>query len=151
MTATTRPAHAADRDAVARILIEEGWQDGFVDAGQTWVTCLDGEVVGTGRLIPASEGLVYVADVMVREDRRGSGIGSEMMREIMSSREGAEFFLVCHPERVAFYERLGYVGEPRRSWPAEVVAVSMAEDDYDSDHDHLHNYLRASKLVGGSE
>jgi predicted N-acetyltransferase YhbS len=147
----TRPAHAADRDAVSRILIEEGWQDGFVDVGQTWVTCKDGEVVGTARLIASSDDLVYVADVMVREDRRGSGIGSEMMREIMSSRGSAEFFLVCHPERVAFYERLGFVSEPKDSWPDPIVATSMAEDDYDGDHDHLHNYLRAPHLVRGSE
>ena len=138
----TRPARAADRDAVSRVLIAEGWQDGFVDVGQTWVTCMDGEVVGTARLVDVSENLVYVADVIVREDHRGSGIGSEMMRNVVASREGAEFFLVCHPERLAFYDRLGYVAEPKGSWSPEVVAVSMAEDDYDSDHDHLHNYLR---------
>ena len=141
-TRPARPARAADRDAVARVLIEEGWQDGFVDVGQTWVTCMDGEVVGTARLVDASETLVYVADVIVREDHRGSGIGSAMMRDVMASREGAEFFLVCHPERLGFYGRLGYVAEPKGSWPGPIVEASVAEDDYDSDHDHLHNFMR---------
>jgi predicted N-acetyltransferase YhbS len=137
-----RPAELGERDAVAALLIAQDWQDGYVDVGETWVACNGDDVVATVRLIAAGDGAWYVADVSVRDGMRGNGIGSGLLRAAMVSRGVAAFYLTCHPERQAFYERLGYESVPKGFWPEPVIAASRAEDDYDSDHDHLHRYMR---------
>jgi hypothetical protein len=50
---------------------------------------------------------VIIEDVLVDKDRRGAGIGAQVMRAAMNSR-GGKLFLCCHPERTAFYQRLGF-------------------------------------------
>lgn len=117
-----------------------GWGYHSSDLGERCVARDDdGSVVGFLRLIDTPEG-VYVTDVIVHPDRRGSGIGSDLMRSAMETRSGP-FFLVCHPERLAFYRRLGFDSTDRSTWPTPVVEASKAEDDWDSSHEHLHHYM----------
>lgn len=133
------PAVDADIPGAAAILDEHGWGHEDSQLGERFVARDDVSVLGSLRLIDTPEG-VYVADVIVHPDRRGRGIGSDLMRAAMRTRSGP-FFLVCHPERLAFYQRLGFDATDRSTWPTPVVEVSKAEDDWDSSHEHLHHYL----------
>jgi GNAT superfamily N-acetyltransferase len=138
-----RPAREADGDfdGVADIQLAYGWGIERIREGQAWIARDDsGAVVGCCRLLDCGAEGVYVADVITREDLRGKGIGAAMMRAAMASRPGP-FYLVCHPERLGFYGRLGYADVPRDTWPPEVIACSKAEEDWDSDHDDLHHFM----------
>lgn len=144
-----RPAEPGEREAVATLLVTQDFQDGYVDVGETWVARDADGIVGTIRLIDVGDGLVYVADVVVAEPCRGTGIGSALMRKALAARDAASFFLVCHPERLAFYGRLGFEDGPKEDWPAAIVAASRAEDDFESDHDELHHFM-SRPADGGS-
>lgn len=136
------PAADADIPGAAAILNAHGngWSYEDTQLGERFIA-RDGEaVVGFLRLIDTPEG-VYVADVIVHPEHRGGGIGSDLMRAAMATRSGP-FFLVCHPERLDFYDRLGFNPGDRSTWPLPIVEVSKAEDDWDSSHEHLHHYMR---------
>lgn len=135
------PAADSDYDALADIQRAHGWGVERIREGEAWVARDDDAVVlGCCRLLDSPPTGVYVADVLVREDVRGAGIGSELMRAAMATRKGP-FFLVCHPERKAFYERLGFASGGKEAWPPGIVEAAMAEEDWDSDHDHLHHHM----------
>lgn len=134
------PASETDIPQAAAFLEAQDWGYADSQAGERFVA-RDGtdEVVGFLRLIDVAEG-VYVADVIVREDRRGDGIGADLMRTAMGTRPGP-YFLVCHPERRAFYERLGFDSGEKEAWPPGIVEAAIAEEDWDSGHDHLHHHM----------
>ena len=136
-----RLAAGDEVEAIRGLLDGHGWTDDPIENGDLWGSFDGGEAVGTLRLVDAGPSATYVASVLVREDRRGAGIGSDLMRAAMATRSGRRFFLVCHPERLGFYGRLGFSGSDRGIWPAEIVVVARAEDDWDSDHDELHHFL----------
>lgn len=132
-------ASASDIPEPAAFLEAQDW--GYADSqpGERFVARDGDVVVGFLRLIDVPEG-VYVADVIVREDRRGAGIGSDLMREAMTTRPGP-YYLVCHPERKAFYERLGFSSGEKDAWPPGIVQAAIVEEDWDSGHDHLHHHM----------
>lgn len=138
-----RPAHRSEFDAIRGLLDGYGWDEDPIELGELWGCFDDGEPIGTVRLVDAGPDDTYVASVLVREDRRGAGLGADLMRVAMASRPGRTFYLTCHPERLGFYGRLGYAESDRGTWPAGIVAASKAEDDWGSDHDHLHHFLTA--------
>jgi len=139
---------AADADIpdAAAILEAHGWSYEDSQLGERFIARGDEAVLGFLRLIDTPTG-VYVADVIVHPEHRGGGIGSDLMRAAMATRSGP-FFLVCHPERLGFYQRLGFDATDRTTWPTPVVEVSKDEDDWDSSHEHLHHYMR--REVNGS-
>ncbi len=137
-----RLASGTEAERGRELIAALGWNQDDVGAGDPFVAMDDGIVVGSLRLLDAGERTTYVADVVVREDLRGGGIGSQMMRAAMATRAG-DFYLVCHDERVAFYQRLGYADVAKAELPAEVVAAADAEGDLTSDHDHLHHFMHA--------
>lgn len=136
-----RPATPGEFEPIRKLLDGHGWNEDPIELGELWGSFDDGEAVGTLRLVDAGPADTYVASVLVREDRRGSGLGSQLMTEAMAARADRTFYLVCHPERLGFYGRLGFSDTDRATWPQAIVAASKAEDDWDSDHGHLHHFL----------
>ena len=83
------------------------WEVDRLDQGEVWVTRDDGEVVGAAHGVEVEPGTFYVESALVREDRRGAGIGAELFHAVHAAHPG-RVILACHEERIAFYRRLGY-------------------------------------------
>jgi len=131
-------ATAEEAPKAQGLIDAQGWGPGPY-AGETWWAHEGGTAMGVLRLVDAG-GDAYIEDVVVREDLRGNGIGTALMREAMASRD-CSYFLVCHDERVAFYQRLGYSEISREELPEAVATVCEAEGELNSDHAHLHHFM----------
>ena len=81
----------------------------------------DGQAVGMGRLL--GDGLYYlVADVVVRPEYQGKGIGSGIMKKILAYVETqtpiqgrASVQLIAAKGKEAFYERMGFKRIPHEN------------------------------------
>ena len=101
-------AEPGDRAAILALHREAGWPGTHLD-GEVWGRAhLADEVVGSAQLIELASGIVLVDAAVVRADARGRGIGTALLRTVLATRE-AEWWLECREERIAFYERLGFV------------------------------------------
>jgi GNAT superfamily N-acetyltransferase len=88
----------------------------------------DGELVASARVV--TDGVYYAKcyDVVVREERRGEGIGAELLDAVVSHPELEDVFLslTCREGLVPFYERCGFEPYPtpveRPDGPAEAMA-----------------------------
>jgi len=130
-----------DLPGVRELLLAEGWDVDHVTEGEVFVA-RQGGVVGCVRVIEVGAGLFLVDDVMVRADRRGSGLGADLMRAALAERDGTAY-LACHPERIAFYTRLGF-GEdaPDRLPPPVRDYFRRSGDLADSEHAREHHFMR---------
>ncbi|HEX2241594.1 MAG TPA: GNAT family N-acetyltransferase [Actinomycetota bacterium] len=130
-----------DKEDVQKLLESYGWSEVDLNRGVAFIA-RDGEVIGCVRLIEVAPQQLVVDDVLVADGRRGQGIGADLMRAAMNSR-GGTLYLCCHPERVAFYERLGFADISIDEVPREVVEYWREVDDYPTPPDHVHRFLKA--------
>lgn len=75
-------------------------------------------LVGFARAITDHVFLAVVLDVIVDSEYRGTGLGAQLMDELLASAELAEadsIELVCQPELVDFYRRWGFTDSVGRS------------------------------------
>lgn len=121
----------------------EEWDDPVLDRGIAFIA-RDGAIVANVRLIEIEPQKLIVEDVVVRSDRRGSGIGANVMQAAMNSR-GGTLYLCCHPERLRFYRDLGFTEMPFDELPEPI-------QDYFREHgdspdklppDHIHHFMKA--------
>lgn len=104
----------------------------------------DGGIVGNVSLLEVDPQTLIVEDVVVAEDRRGQGVGRQLMQAAMNSR-GGKLFLCAHPEEKGFYEKLGFSEVPFDELP-ERIRQLMIEDDaapHQLDEGHVHHFLTA--------
>jgi GNAT superfamily N-acetyltransferase len=97
--------HRRDLDEVRRMLEGSDVVIGLVD---------DDELVGFARVVTDFVYKALVLDVIVREDRRGTGLGERLMDEVVGHarlRDVQHFELYCRPGLVPFYERWGFTHE----------------------------------------
>jgi predicted N-acetyltransferase YhbS len=130
-----------DRPAVEAVLRSNHWDLDELGEGEIFVARDDGEVVGVVHGADVAPEAFYIAAVVVKEDRRGRGVGSELMRAVMAERPG-RFFLACHDNRVAFYERLGYQLVEESDLPTEAREYAYRVADLPSRPDHVHHLMR---------
>jgi len=86
-------------------------QDELIDASAHVVGLYrDGEQVGFVRAVDCdAAGFVYLADVYVLDEHRGSGLGVELVREIVENGPYADRAWVLHTRDAAtLYERFGF-------------------------------------------
>lgn len=138
ITRATRHDHA---DVKALYESEEGWEDHTEPKGTIFIA-RDGGVVGSLRLIDIEPQKVAVDAVLVRSDRRGSGIGTQLMKAAMNSR-GGTLYLCCHEERIAFYERLGFEAVPFEELPRSAQRYFEEQGDWPDRPDHRHYFMKA--------
>ncbi len=100
-------AGAEAHPAVLALHHEYGWMDEAVSGGELWVARDGDQIVGAVELLAVDPARIVVAVAIVGQSRRGRGIGSELMGEVLASRD-AEWWTECRSERIAFYERLGF-------------------------------------------
>ena len=119
------------------------WDDPHLDQGVGFIA-RDGGIVGALRLIEVEPNVVVVEDVLVKDDRRGGGIGGRLMQAAMNSR-GGKLILCCHPERLAFYERLGFSESPFDELPASARDFFEADEaaPHQTPEGHDHHFMTA--------
>lgn len=121
MPVTYTSDHARiDWEALRRDLIDDGFHNGRTTAqlrlsflsSQVTVYAFDGEhCIGTARALSDGVCNAYVVDVWTRGTYRNQGIGSEMMKLVVSACPGQHIYLFTD-DAVAFYTRLGFVERP---------------------------------------
>ena len=143
MTIEFGPAVSEDRSAIEAVLRSNDWDIDELGEGEIFVARDDSEVIGVAHGAEVAAATFYIAAVVVREDRRGKGIGGEMMRALMAAHPGISF-LACHDNRVAFYRRLGYELVEESDLPIEAREYAYRVADLPSRPDHVHRLLRRS-------
>jgi glucosamine-phosphate N-acetyltransferase len=101
--------------------ISEATVDNYLDNDNYMaVVELDGEIIGTATLhiqrkMIRNGGVAgLIEDVAVREKYRGNNIGAQLVQYLIDKAKQMgcyKVILSCFPERVAFYERNGFVKE----------------------------------------
>ena len=138
ITRTTRHDEA-DLEAFYK---EHEWQ--MTEGKAKGFLARDGSIVGALRLFEVEPDKVVIEDVLVRDGRRGEGIGAQLMNAAMMSR-GGTLFLCCHPERKAFYERLGFAEKPFDDLPDSIREWFIKDEaaPHQVDEGHVHHFMTA--------
>ncbi|MEA2476893.1 MAG: Acetyltransferase domain [Actinomycetota bacterium] len=132
-----------DRDDLREFYEKEQWSPEGVDVTSgTAFLARDGRIVGALRLLEIDPQTIVVDDVLVASDRRGAGIGAQIMQAAMNSR-GGTLYLCCHEERLRFYGDLGFGEVDPESLPPAVLEYFKKQGDYPSRPDHVHFFLKA--------
>ncbi len=113
---------------------EAGWERTSLE-GEIWVATDGSVVVGSLQLVDIADDIVLVDAVVVPESRRGEGIGGELMRRVLTTRE-AEWWLECREERIAFYRCLGFALVAASEVPAPLRAYLDAPGVLPSDREN---------------
>jgi predicted N-acetyltransferase YhbS len=143
-------ATSDDRPGIEAHLRAHEWDVKDLDRGDAFVERDDGEIVGLVRVIPVEPGTWVIDDVLVKSDRRGKGIGAELMREAMAGRDG-ELLLVCHGERLAFYGRLGFTEAPKDELGGPALEYLVEIGDLPDTPDHAHHLMRGTSIPSSSK
>ncbi len=130
-----------DKADLKELLEGHGWGDSNLDEGMAFIA-RDGLVVGCVRLIEVAPQTVVVDDVLVKEDRRGEGIGRQMVQAAMNAR-GGTLYLCCHEDRLRFYSQFGFEQIDVERAPQAVVDYWRKVDDYPTPEGHVHFFMKA--------
>ena len=128
---------------------ETDWTDDRLE-GELLMGWLAGEdePVGSFQLIEIEPGRKLVDGVVVRERVRGRGVGARMLSDALGARQDAEWWLLCHEDRVAFYERSGFEAVDPDEMPETVRARFVADGELPTDPGHVHIFMRREGAVG---
>jgi predicted N-acetyltransferase YhbS len=130
-----------ERRAVEDLLRSNGWETDRLDEGEVWVARDRDEVIGVVHGSTVGPGAFYVEAALVRDGRRGSGVGAELVRRVQDAHPG-ELYLACHDNRVAFYERLGYRLSQEDALPPAVRDFAYVTKDLPGRPEHVHHMMR---------
>ena len=136
-------ASRRDRDDLKEFYASQDWGDVRVEEGVAFFA-REGTISGAIRLAETEPNVVMVDDVVVREDKRGQGLGKALMQAAMNSR-GGTLFLVCHPPVTDFYESFGFTAVEYEELPQSIK--DYIERDGDAPHQleegHEHVFMTA--------
>ena len=117
-----RPIALSDYEAVRQFLSQLGWERRVSDAARfakmmeradrTVVALDDGRVIGFARALCDGVSNGYISMLAVAGDRRGRGIGRELVRRLMigDDDENVTWVLRAGRNSRGFWEKLGFVG-----------------------------------------
>ena len=115
-----RPVEPGDYSQVRQLLVNAGWQQRVQDpdrfdrmlrgANRTVVAIENGRVVGFARALFDGASNGYISTVAVAADRRGQGIGRELVRRLMDVDQPANITWVLRAGRgsTGFWEQIGF-------------------------------------------
>lgn len=132
-----------DKSDIEEFYKEQDWEMSTQGKSVGFVA-RDGSIVGALQLFEPEPNKVIIEDVLVRDGRRGEGIGAQLMNAAMMSR-GGTLYLVCHPERLAFYGRIGFTEVPFEELPESIGAWFIAEEaaPHQVEAGHVHHFMTA--------
>ena len=130
-----------DKADLQAFLDAHGWTGANLEEGSAFIA-RDGAVVGCVRLIEVASGTVVVDDVLVKEGRRGEGIGRRLLQAAMNA-TGGTMYLSCHEENLEFYSHFGFEPIDIEDAPVSVVDYWRKVDDYPTPEGHVHFFLKA--------
>ena len=133
-----------DFDELGELLTPpDGAPEVNLDEGTAFIA-RDGGIIGCVRLVETEPQTVVVDNVLVIEERRGSGIGTRLMQAAMNRRSGT-LYLCCHEERIAFYRRLGFaqLAGGFDDAPESAQEYWRRVGDYPTEPSHVHYFMRA--------
>ena len=132
-----------DKSDLEDFFKSQEWEDPILDRGVAFIA-RDGSIVGNVRLIEVETNKLVVEDVVVKEERRGEGIGAQLMQAAMNSR-GGTLYLCCHPPRLRFYGDLGFEEVPFDELPQPVAAYFDEHGDSPDklEEGHIHHFMKA--------
>jgi N-acetylglutamate synthase-like GNAT family acetyltransferase len=105
---------------IADLLARHDWTVEEASSG-TFFLAREGAAVGCVRLWEVAPQTVIVRDVMVAAERRGEGIGAQLMQTAMNSR-GGTLYLRCGQSEAPFFERFGFAPVEADQLPEAVDA-----------------------------
>ncbi len=101
-----RLARAQDQETIVRMVrgahlnpMDLQWQRFLVAEDET-------EIVGVGQ-IRLHKGAPELASLVVREERRGNGMGSQLINALIAQSPGT-LYLFCRPQMGSYYARFGF-------------------------------------------
>lgn len=107
-----------DYGLVRQFLSEMGWHQRVADPEKfkammegtsRTVVAVDGSrIVGFARALCDEVSNGYISMVGVAADKRGQGIGSELVRQLMREDPGITWVLRARPKSSEFWERMGF-------------------------------------------
>ena len=113
-----RPITPEDYEPVRRFLSEAGWAHRVGDAekfrkmlehtSRTVVALEGGRVVGFARALCDEVSNGYISMVAVAEDRRGRGVGRELVRRLVGADTGLTWVLRAGRGSGGFWEKMGF-------------------------------------------
>jgi predicted N-acetyltransferase YhbS len=113
-----RPINREDYEAVRQFLSEMGWHERVADparfqvmmekADRTVVAFDDQRVVGFARALCDGVSNGYISMVAVAPDRRGRGIGRELVRRLTGEDSTITWVLRAGRGSTGFWEKLGF-------------------------------------------
>ena len=131
-----------DKSDIAEFLESEWPGETFnIDKGVAFIA-REGAIVGHIRMIELGPQTLVIDEMLVREDKRGQGVGRRLMQSAMNNR-GGTLFLCTHPETVEFYEKFGFSQREFDDLPDEVRAHHVEVADYPTKEGHVHVFLTA--------
>ncbi len=132
-----------DTEDLAAFFAAEEWDKPILDKGIAFIARA-GNIVGNVRLIEVEPNVLVIEDVLVASDRRGDGLGTQLMQAAMNSR-GGKLFLACHDERLGWYGRLGFSEIPYEDQPEAVKQffVDAEAAPHQLPEGHIHHFLTA--------
>lgn len=130
-----------DKEDVLALLATNGWADSNIDRGKIWIA-RDGKVVGMVHLVEVAPQTVIVDNMLVREDRRGEGIGRRVLEAAMMGM-GGTLYLCCHPEQLGFYGKFGFVEVAPDALLQPVADYFAEEGDLPPPEGHVHHFMSA--------
>ena len=113
-----KPIEPQDHEAVRRFLSESGWAHRVTDperfarmmqgSDRTVAAWDDGRVVGFGRALCDGVSNGYLSMVAVAEDRRGQGIGRDLIRRLMGDDPEITWTLRAGRGSEGFWRKMGF-------------------------------------------
>jgi len=101
-----RPARAEDQATITAMVrgarlnpVDLRWSRFLVAEDETGI-------VGVGQIRPHSDAS-ELASLVVREDRRGTGVGGQLVRALLAESQG-KIVLFCRPQLESYYAQFGF-------------------------------------------
>jgi N-acetylglutamate synthase-like GNAT family acetyltransferase len=130
-----------DNDDLEVFYSKNEWEDPHLADGVAFVA-REGSIAGALTVIEIDPQTIVIEDVLVAPERRGKGLGAQLLQTAMNSR-GGTVFLCCHSERLGFYGRLGFKDVPFDQLPEGVQGFMRDNDAYPFTEDHVHYFMKA--------
>lgn len=122
------PATAADADRIKSLVRGERLNPLGLDWRRfTVARDVGGEVLGCVQVKPHRDGTRELASLVVREDLRGLGIGSRLVRHCQQD-AGGRLYLTCRARLGGYYHQLGFEVVPPEALPPYFKRISKLVD-----------------------